>query len=910
MEIASWEEILQGNNCRRKAKLEFERGNFEEAYNYYAEAEKHYRQGYLFPGKEVFFSQYDGLRCLENLIEEGRIEFFEVYEKKVKKFLEEWTEGTIKASFESGGWPRDKYDIEYILTLRSWRKSFYDINIKLYFAKVHEIKEEFDKSKQIYDKLIQKIYSEYQNDPEYDALLAIVKSKREILTVKEELQKPEDMRDLSIIVSGYQRAAEACKLPEDTKSRQYKRINAFKDWFVSHKFKFLAFKCLQKDMVDPEKRLTGSERYFSMAIDHARKAIFSREYAEFPEGHLWYLIYWHSIVCERLHLFRFMQGGEDKDYNLALKSWRDAMHAANKLIQQTGEESIFPNRFYSLKDLELEKEFLKAAHGFRHQKWHKCVKHLEHYCRNFPIEFYLSWRHIQLYIRLLVSKALLARGNNPILFDISSKLKDIRYSEPVGNAARYLCDYITQNLLEKLCENAPIDEKDLLKLWKHFPLDAYKESLLPENEENKYLNPLLSLPREIYYRIHQSMYPSTDEEIERLKIKLLSSIEAFLGYLYEYYLGKFYQKEDLNIIKIVAENNLEMIIGKIHQLIPDDWRKKREFINNLANLKNAVEQLIKADDIRSYCNAYDKIYQAIRVLVKFSPVIVKIDSIIPARISLTIDKLPEWLYDLEGRRESYRVIVSQPDWLISEYRSGREKIFISLPTEKTIETGEYYLPPEWRKGNRLFYLVSKRRQQVLLKTHFKPRWAHWDSEEFRLSTLKIMKQKAVMVLGKYASKEEEKKYEDELYQVKKYLKDKGYNAYLIKELSDTTAMGPEDKSTYWMREARFCVMIDRVPSGANIEYKHVKSHSEIILAILRPQGCGSTSLMDDAYIYNISWIKFFEFKTSFLEVIDNAVRWAEEEIKNREIRKIECEKRKWKGIENKKTEIHSVLSKK
>jgi len=282
-------------------------------------------------------------------------------------------------------------------------------------------------------------------------------------------------------------------------------------------------------MIRPENALSNAEHYFSEAINYARKAIFGCEYVEFPEWHLWYLIYWYSIVLERLHLFRFMQKGEEKEYNLALKAWGEAVNAAKKLIEEAGEESIFPNRFYSFEDLILEKEFLKAAYDFRHQRWKKCDKHLEDCCRNFPVEFYLSWRHIQIYIRFLVNKALLVKGDIPRLFDICSKLKDIRYSEPIGNAARHICDYVIHYLLEKLHKNASIDEKDLLELWTYFPLDAYKESLLSQREENEYLNPLLSLPKEIYYRIFQSRYPSKSEEIIAFKVKLLASVEAFLG---------------------------------------------------------------------------------------------------------------------------------------------------------------------------------------------------------------------------------------------------------------------------------------------------------------------------------------------------------------------------------------------
>jgi pyrimidine deaminase RibD-like protein len=69
---------------------------------------------------------------------------------------------------------------------------------------------------------------------------------------------------------------------------------------------------------------------------------------------------------------------------------------------------------------------------------------------------------------------------------------------------------------------------------------------------------------------------------------------------------------------------------------------------------------------------------------------------------------------------------ASPDWCLD--RSERESIRISVKSNALlpIEPGDYYLPPAWREGTRLFYLVDPDDNNPLFPIRFKPRWDYWD----------------------------------------------------------------------------------------------------------------------------------------------------------------------------------------
>jgi hypothetical protein len=120
----------------------------------------------------------------------------------------------------------------------------------------------------------------------------------------------------------------------------------------------------------------------------------------------------------------------------------------------------------------------------------------------------------------------------------------------------------------------------------------------------------------------------------------------------------------------------------------------------------------------------------------------------------------------------------------------------------------------------------------------------------------------------------------ELFRVRDYLIAKDYDAYLLRDLPEHPSMSLEEKVKLWSLASRFCVMIDREPSGHLVEYPYVKS-VRAILALLRPESKGSTYMIGDDQITDFGYINVFDFKNSPLEVIDIAIAWAEELVKKR-----------------------------
>ena len=139
---------------------------------------------------------------------------------------------------------------------------------------------------------------------------------------------------------------------------------------------------------------------------------------------------------------------------------------------------------------------------------------------------------------------------------------------------------------------------------------------------------------------------------------------------------------------------------------------------------------------------------------------------------------------------------------------------------------------------------------------------------------KITKEKSVIVLGKYGL------LEKDLINARDYLRSKNYEAYLLKELPEMPMMSVEEKLRLWACASRFCVMIDREPSGHIAEHEWMKSQ-RTILAFIRQRGKESTSMIGDESIVDYNFLNLFEFENSPLEVLNSVILWAEDIIKQR-----------------------------
>lgn len=133
----------------------------------------------------------------------------------------------------------------------------------------------------------------------------------------------------------------------------------------------------------------------------------------------------------------------------------------------------------------------------------------------------------------------------------------------------------------------------------------------------------------------------------------------------------------------------------------------------------------------------------------------------------------------------------------------------------------------------------------------------------------------VIILGNY-----DDPFEEELRQIRDYLISLGYDAFLIKDLPGQEEMSLEEKVKLWTTASRFCIMVDREASGHVKEYEIVKSERKP-LALLRPQGGGSTWMIGDDELVDLNYIKTFEFSGSPIETAEAGVRWAEDLLNER-----------------------------
>lgn len=145
----------------------------------------------------------------------------------------------------------------------------------------------------------------------------------------------------------------------------------------------------------------------------------------------------------------------------------------------------------------------------------------------------------------------------------------------------------------------------------------------------------------------------------------------------------------------------------------------------------------------------------------------------------------------------------------------------------------------------------------------------YERQQGRAKTLEISKKSSVIVLGSYASSQIE-----ELIQVRDQIRSRGYDAALIRDLPETPEMSNEDKVRLWTISARFCVMVDRVPSGHIAEYMILKEQGSV-LALLRPLKSRSTYMIGDEHNIDANYVELFEFEETPLEQLAKAIEWAE-----------------------------------
>lgn len=150
---------------------------------------------------------------------------------------------------------------------------------------------------------------------------------------------------------------------------------------------------------------------------------------------------------------------------------------------------------------------------------------------------------------------------------------------------------------------------------------------------------------------------------------------------------------------------------------------------------------------------------------------------------------------------------------------------------------------------------------------------YYEKNEEVKNAFLITKEHSVVVFGSYAEPEY-----SELIKVRDYLLT-AYRAVLINELPEIPSMSLEEKVRLWASASRFCVMVDRIPAGHLVEYPYLKS-TRTVLILLRPKTGGSTRMIENNPV-DLPFIKTFQFDKSPLEVMEEALTWAEDFIRKK-----------------------------
>ena len=152
-----------------------------------------------------------------------------------------------------------------------------------------------------------------------------------------------------------------------------------------------------------------------------------------------------------------------------------------------------------------------------------------------------------------------------------------------------------------------------------------------------------------------------------------------------------------------------------------------------------------------------------------------------------------------------------------------------------------------------------------------------DEPEFNdiLGKMMEISENTVYVLGSYTGANLA-----ELIDIKNELEEMGYDAHLDEDLPDFPTQDLSGSVATTMRLAGFCVMIDREASGHIDEYR-LAEKQRTILARLTPEDGGSTRMIGGAELVDVNYIKSFEFNIRPQEVLDEAVEWATEVMKER-----------------------------
>lgn len=210
-------------------------------------------------------------------------------------------------------------------------------------------------------------------------------------------------------------------------------------------------------------------------------------------------------------------------------------------------------------------------------------------------------------------------------------------------------------------------------------------------------------------------------------------------------------------------------------------------------------------------------------------------------------------------------------------------VFLHTPQgSNTIPIAARYIPfalyihvNDTQRVSHIWKQCEQHLMDLLTEIHESEFGDFYESLNSRTVTLESMKQSSVIVLGKYADSDMQ-----ELLQVRDFLRSKGYQAELIKDLPEFPAMSNEEKVRFWTLASRFSVVVDREASG-HIKEHEIAKQQRCILGLLRQRGLGSTYMIGDEHLVDINYIRVFEFDKSPIEALPDTIQWAEKVTRNR-----------------------------
>ena len=327
--------------------------------------------------------------------------------------------------------------------------------------------------------------------PDDQYQLIVWKSRLECLAAYEERERPEKDRDLNVLAAAYQRAAEVSVPPEGVSSpKKRDEMLRIQHTHRSNALRWQANASLLRTPPD----LRNALKHFQDAKHEAELAATYQE----PSQHLAYLTYWEGIVAERVAIDDFVASRDVSQLGEAKAAISRALEAADSFRRRSREASIFPNRFYSYKHLELEPLWIEALEKLVSEDFKGASDKLDKYCNIFPEKSRLAWWHSNIRVRCLAAHWLAAMQDaqpDEARTHLNTLVKLVS-EEPCGGAAEAILDSVKYFNRIILCGGA-LARGTTAAIQRYWPIDAQAEQPVAETEGQTWQQAAKSLPSSI-----------------------------------------------------------------------------------------------------------------------------------------------------------------------------------------------------------------------------------------------------------------------------------------------------------------------------------------------------------------------------------------------------------------------------